>query len=54
MLAPNETTVLGFGETFADAVAVKISADERHVLVEGPRKSSQDLDMNEGGMDRDA
>ena len=47
-------TVLGFVETFANAVAMKISAAQKHVLVEGPRKSPQDSDVNEGGVDRDA
>lgn len=38
-----EKTALGFGKTFASAVAL--------VGQEGPRKSQQDSDMNEGGMD---
>lgn len=37
-----EKTVLGFGKTFASAVALV-----------GPRKNPQDSDMNEGGIDRD-
>lgn len=43
-------TVLGFGENFANVMAMKVSADQRHVLVEGPQKSSQDSDMTEDEM----
>lgn len=49
----NEITVVDFGETFAKVIAMKISADQRYVLVEGPRKSPQDS-VDEGGMYRDA
>lgn len=38
-----EKAVLGFGKTFASAVAL--------VGQEGPRKSLQDSDMNEGEID---
>lgn len=54
MVPLNEITVVDFGDTFAKAIVMKISADQRYVSVEGPRKSPQDSDVNEGGMYRDA